>query len=193
MTLLLSSTVPWCRSSVIVSGQVVEENYPYYLGFAHLASGLSNGLSGLAAGICIGIVGDAGVRATGQNVRCSLCMALCIRLRHLPDHECPTPDPLSLRALTALESRALLQGSTPGVSLGVIIVLSLAGQILTLCFTSCGLSSLRPGVFFSLFPSAQPKLYVIMILILIFAEAYVCPEYTRLSFLRMSLCCALVP
>lgn len=57
--------------AVIVSGQVVEENYPYFLGFAHLASGLSNGLSGLAAGICIGIVGDAGVRATGQNVRCS--------------------------------------------------------------------------------------------------------------------------
>jgi len=56
-------------ASVIVSGQVVEENYPYFLGFAHLASGLSNGLSGLAAGICIGIVGDAGVRATGQNVR----------------------------------------------------------------------------------------------------------------------------
>jgi len=59
-------------ATVIVSGQVVEENYPYFLGFAHLASGLSNGLSGLAAGICIGIVGDAGVRATGQNVRLRL-------------------------------------------------------------------------------------------------------------------------
>lgn len=66
--------------AVIVSGQVVEENYPYFLGFAHLASGLSNGLSGLAAGICIGIVGDAGVRATGQNVRYSVLdwlSALC--------------------------------------------------------------------------------------------------------------------
>jgi len=42
-------------------------DYPYFSGFAHLASGLSNGLSGLAAGICIGIVGDAGVRATAQQ------------------------------------------------------------------------------------------------------------------------------
>lgn len=41
--------------------------YPYFVGFAHLASGLANGLSGLAAGICIGIVGDAGVRATAQQ------------------------------------------------------------------------------------------------------------------------------
>lgn len=66
--------------AVIVSGQVVEENYPYFLGFAHLASGLSNGLSGLAAGICIGIVGDAGVRATGQNVR-MLPGGTCLSLR----------------------------------------------------------------------------------------------------------------
>jgi len=55
--------------TVIVSGRVLEHNYSYYLGFAHLAAGLSNGLSSLAAGICVGIVGDAGVRATGQNVR----------------------------------------------------------------------------------------------------------------------------
>ncbi|KAK1860777.1 hypothetical protein I4F81_003364 [Pyropia yezoensis] len=64
--------------AVIVSGQVVEENYPYFLGFAHLASGLSNGLSGLAAGICIGIVGDAGVRATGQNPKLYVIMILIL-------------------------------------------------------------------------------------------------------------------
>lgn len=75
--------------TVIVSGQVLEHNYSYYLGFAHLAAGLTNGLSSLAAGICVGIVGDAGVRATGQNVRsvvgCEVelngtsyaCLALC--------------------------------------------------------------------------------------------------------------------
>lgn len=36
--------------------------YYYFDGYAHLASGLACGLSGLAAGMAIGIVGDAGVR-----------------------------------------------------------------------------------------------------------------------------------
>jgi len=34
-----------------------------FAAFAHLAGGIVGGLSGLAAGMCIGIVGDAGVRA----------------------------------------------------------------------------------------------------------------------------------
>ena len=37
------------------------------MGFAHLGAGLSCGLSSLAAGLAIGVVGDAGVRANGQN------------------------------------------------------------------------------------------------------------------------------
>ncbi|KAK4535550.1 hypothetical protein CDCA_CDCA05G1575 [Cyanidium caldarium] len=53
--------------AVILSGQIAQQSYPYYLGFAHLSSGLAMGLSGLAAGICIGVVGDAGVRATAQQ------------------------------------------------------------------------------------------------------------------------------
>ena len=42
---------------------------PYYLydGYAHLGSGLACGLSGLAAGVAIGVVGDAGVRANAQQ------------------------------------------------------------------------------------------------------------------------------
>lgn len=35
-------------------------SYSSFLGFAHLGSGLCVGLSGLAAGMAIGIVGDAG-------------------------------------------------------------------------------------------------------------------------------------
>ena len=38
-------------------------DYSAFTGFAHLASGLCCGLSGLASGCAIGIVGDAGVRA----------------------------------------------------------------------------------------------------------------------------------
>ena len=40
-----------------------------YAGFLQLGAGLSVGLSGLAAGFAIGIVGDAGVRGTAQQPR----------------------------------------------------------------------------------------------------------------------------
>ena len=39
------------------------------LGFLHLGAGLAVGLSGLAAGFAIGVVGDAGVRGTAQQPR----------------------------------------------------------------------------------------------------------------------------
>mmetsp|Transcript_12322 Transcript_12322/g.25160 ORF Transcript_12322/g.25160 Transcript_12322/m.25160 type:complete len:160 (-) Transcript_12322:210-689(-) len=64
--------------SVILVGQVTEDSYPYYSGFAHLASGLSIGLAALAAGICIGIVGDAGVRATAQQPKLFVGMTLIL-------------------------------------------------------------------------------------------------------------------
>jgi len=40
-----------------------------FRGFVHLGAGLAVGLSGLAAGYAIGIVGDAGVRGTAQQPR----------------------------------------------------------------------------------------------------------------------------
>ena len=64
--------------AVILVGNIADTNYPYFNGFAHLASGLSNGLSGLAAGICIGIVGDAGVRATAQQPKLFVVMILIL-------------------------------------------------------------------------------------------------------------------
>ena len=42
-------------------------SYSIYTAFAHLCAGLCAGISGLAAGGCIGIVGDAGVRAVGYR------------------------------------------------------------------------------------------------------------------------------
>merc|ERR1712046_481098 len=52
---------------VFVSGA----QYSAFAGFAHLSAGLCCGLSGLAAGMAIGVVGDAGVRAVsaGQALR----------------------------------------------------------------------------------------------------------------------------
>lgn len=41
--------------------------YSNYQGYKHLAGGLCCGLSALGAGLCIGIVGDAGVRANAQK------------------------------------------------------------------------------------------------------------------------------
>ncbi len=44
----------------------------------HLAAGISVGLSCLAAGFCIGIVGDAGVRASGQQPRMFVGMMMML-------------------------------------------------------------------------------------------------------------------
>lgn len=52
--------------------------YSLYEGYAHLASGLSCGLSALAAGFSLGICGDAGTRAIGQQE--SLFVAVLLML-----------------------------------------------------------------------------------------------------------------
>merc|ERR1719183_1058 len=49
------------------SAGVVTPLYGPFLGYKHLAGGLCCGLSALGAGLCIGIVGDAGVRANAQK------------------------------------------------------------------------------------------------------------------------------
>ena len=63
---------------VILIQNVKNDSYAGYNGFAHLASGLSCGLSCLAAGMAIGIVGDAGVRANGQQPRLFVSMILIL-------------------------------------------------------------------------------------------------------------------
>jgi F0F1-type ATP synthase membrane subunit c/vacuolar-type H+-ATPase subunit K len=63
------------KSCVQISGRrykphvlfTVEVRMTLYQGFIQLGAGLSVGLSGLAAGFAIGIVGDAGVRGTAQQ------------------------------------------------------------------------------------------------------------------------------
>lgn len=42
--------------------------------FIKMGAGLSVGLSGLAAGVAIGIVGDAGVRGSAQQPRVFVCI-----------------------------------------------------------------------------------------------------------------------
>lgn len=52
--------------------------YSLHSGFAHLAAGLACGLSSLSAGMAIGIVGDAGVRAVGQQEKVYVGMILIL-------------------------------------------------------------------------------------------------------------------
>uniref|UniRef100_A0A3B3ZND9 V-type proton ATPase proteolipid subunit n=1 Tax=Periophthalmus magnuspinnatus TaxID=409849 RepID=A0A3B3ZND9_9GOBI len=71
--LIMKSIIPVVMAGIIaIYGLVVavlianniSEKVSLYRSFLHLGAGLSVGLSGLAAGFAIGIVGDAGVRGT---------------------------------------------------------------------------------------------------------------------------------
>lgn len=66
--------------AVLIAGKLEDarNGYTLYLGFVHLGAGLSVGLSGLAAGYAIGIVGDAGVRGTAQQPRLFVGMILIL-------------------------------------------------------------------------------------------------------------------
>jgi len=61
-----------------LASSVTPSDFTSFRGFAYLSSGLSVGLSGLAAGMAIGIVGDAGVRATAQEPRLFVGMILIL-------------------------------------------------------------------------------------------------------------------
>jgi len=66
-------------TSVIINEKLNEPGkYSAYQGFAHLGAGLTVGMSSLAAGLAIGIVGDAGVRANAQQTRLFVGMILIL-------------------------------------------------------------------------------------------------------------------
>merc|ERR1711976_677744 len=64
--------------AVLIAGQLSSSGYTLYQGFVHLGAGLAVGLSALAAGYAIGIVGDAGVRGTAQQPRLFVGMILIL-------------------------------------------------------------------------------------------------------------------
>ena len=61
---LTMSVLPACPPAV---NQTADKAYYFFDGYAHFASGLACGLAALGAGMAIGIVGDAGVRANAQQ------------------------------------------------------------------------------------------------------------------------------
>eukprot|EP00457_Paulinella_chromatophora_P014665 gb/GEZN01015128.1/.p1 GENE.gb/GEZN01015128.1/~~gb/GEZN01015128.1/.p1 ORF type:complete len:176 (-),score=25.50 gb/GEZN01015128.1/:385-867(-) len=63
---------------VILNNNVIPIGYSSFSGYAHLAAGLSTGLSSLASGLAIGVVGDSGVRANGQQPKLYVPMVLIL-------------------------------------------------------------------------------------------------------------------
>ena len=63
---------------LIASDLDVKKGVTSFKAFLHLGGGLAVGLSGLAAGFAIGIVGDVGVRGTAQQPRLYVGMILIL-------------------------------------------------------------------------------------------------------------------
>eukprot|EP00826_Nyctotherus_ovalis_P065875 TRINITY_DN96_c0_g1_i10.p2 TRINITY_DN96_c0_g1~~TRINITY_DN96_c0_g1_i10.p2 ORF type:complete len:160 (-),score=49.27 TRINITY_DN96_c0_g1_i10:111-590(-) len=87
--LIIKSVVPVVMAGIlgiygliisVVINQKIGSTTDYIpkIGFAHLAAGLCNGLSSLGAGLAIGLVGDAGVRANAQQEQVYVGMLLAL-------------------------------------------------------------------------------------------------------------------
>jgi V-type H+-transporting ATPase proteolipid subunit len=64
--------------AVLITNGLKAKGYVMFKSFCDLGAGLSVGLSGLAAGFAIGIVGDAGVRGTAQQPELFVGMILIL-------------------------------------------------------------------------------------------------------------------
>ncbi|KAI1648759.1 V-type ATPase [Daldinia loculata] len=67
--------------AVLIAGDMdppSRQSYSLFTGFMHLGCGLSVGFTGVAAGYCIGIVGDMGVRAYMEQSRIFVGMVLIL-------------------------------------------------------------------------------------------------------------------
>ena len=66
--------------AVIINNNIKTESYSYstYSAFMHLGAGLAAGLSALAAGLAIGVVGDTAVRAYGKQDAIFVAMILML-------------------------------------------------------------------------------------------------------------------
>ncbi|CAG8619796.1 6090_t:CDS:2 [Ambispora gerdemannii] len=65
-------------SVLIAAALAPNSSYSLFAGFIHLGAGLAVGLSGMAAGYTIGIVGDACVRGYAQQSRLFVTMVLIL-------------------------------------------------------------------------------------------------------------------
>jgi len=66
-------------TAVIINSKLGEpDKYSNFEGYSHMASGMIVGLSSMSAGMAIGIVGDAGVRANAQQPKLFVGMILIL-------------------------------------------------------------------------------------------------------------------
>ena len=67
------------EAEVIINGKLDQvDTYSAYSGYAHMSAGIVVGLSAMAAGLAIGVVGDAGVRANAQQPKLFVGMILIL-------------------------------------------------------------------------------------------------------------------
>ncbi|KAG6820521.1 v-type proton ATPase 16 kDa proteolipid subunit 2 [Arthromyces matolae] len=64
--------------SVLISGGIKPGDYSLFSGFVHLGAGLACGMTGLAAGYAIGLVGDSCVRAYVREQKVFVGMVLIL-------------------------------------------------------------------------------------------------------------------
>ncbi|KAG4304110.1 hypothetical protein PORY_002474 [Pneumocystis oryctolagi] len=65
--------------SVLIAGNLSSiENYSFFDGLIHLAAGLCVGMTGMASGYSIGIIGDAGVRSYMRQPKVFVSMVLVL-------------------------------------------------------------------------------------------------------------------
>ncbi|KAL6608909.1 V-type ATPase, partial [Neocallimastix sp. 'constans'] len=64
--------------SVLIAGQLEDKPYSLFSGFVHFFSGITTGLTGVASGYAIGIVGDYCVRGYGQQAKLYVSMVLIL-------------------------------------------------------------------------------------------------------------------
>merc|ERR1719215_1217487 len=65
-------------TSVIINGKIKAPSYSAFQGYAHLSAGVTVGMSSLAAGLAIGVVGDSVVRANAQQPKLFVGMILIL-------------------------------------------------------------------------------------------------------------------
>lgn len=66
-------------TAVIINGKLAQpDSYSSFAGHAHLGAGMTVGLSSMSAGLAIGVVGDAGVRANAQQPKLFVGMILIL-------------------------------------------------------------------------------------------------------------------
>jgi len=73
--------------AVLITNGLKPTGYTLFKSFVDLGAGLSVGLSGLAAGFAIGIVGDSGVRGTAQQPELFVTQASPLSVQHDDDDD----------------------------------------------------------------------------------------------------------